>query len=325
MADIAEQDLQATIQAWEQAPWSLAALALTAQGDGPPELTAAAKELLAAAGLTTAPGTPLPGLGTATPGQIASRAAAALHEASALAGGRGHEWCAQSDEVLLAQGRASAQRAVAVARFMLPMMGDLSGRLAAPSARLLDVGTGAGALAVAFAQVFPQVHVLGTDILDRALGLARQAIAASDAGARVTVRKQDVADFADDAGFDLAWLPAPFFAAGRRAARRPAANRCGAAARRMADRGPRQARRHAGRGRPHPAQDPRLRRHADRRCGRMPAAPQGRADIGAHGAHAGWRSSHHHRPEPSLTTRPMKKVVRSSSDLFGFGAGRAIR
>jgi len=28
----------------------------------------------------------------------------------------------------------------------------------------------------------------------------------------VTVRKQDVADFADDAGFDLAWLPAPFFA-----------------------------------------------------------------------------------------------------------------
>jgi len=212
MADIAEQDLQATIHAWDQAAWSLAALALTAQGDGPPELTAAARELLAAAGLIAAPGTPLPGLGTATPGQIASRAAAALHEASALAGGRGHEWCAQSDEVLLAQGRASAQRAVAVARFMLPMMGDLSGRLAAPSARLLDVGTGAGALAVAFAQVFPQVHVLGIDILDRALGLARQAIAASDAGARVTVRKQDVADFADDAGFDLAWLPAPFFA-----------------------------------------------------------------------------------------------------------------
>jgi methylase of polypeptide subunit release factors len=95
---------------------------------------------------------------------------------------------------------------------MLPMMGDLADRLAAPGARLLDVGTGTGALAVAFAQVFPQVHVLGIDILDRALGLARQAIAVSDVGARVTVRKQGVADFADDAGFDLAWLPAPFFA-----------------------------------------------------------------------------------------------------------------
>jgi len=212
MADIAEQDLQATIQAWDQAAWSLAALALTAQGDGPPELTAAARELLAAAGLTAAPGTPLPGLGTATPGQIADQATAALHQASALAGGRGHEWGTQSDEALLAQGRVSAQRAATVARFMLPMMGDLAGRLAAPGARLLDVGTGAGALAVAFAQVFPQVQVLGIDILDRALGLARQAIAASDVGARVTVRKQDVADFADDAGFDLAWLPAPFIA-----------------------------------------------------------------------------------------------------------------
>ena len=212
MADIAEQDLQATIHAWDQAAWSLAALALTAQGDGPPELTAAARELLAAAGLIAAPGTPLPGHGTATPGQIASQAAAALHQASALAGGRGYEWGTQSDEALVAQGRVSAQRAVTVARFMLPMMGDLAGRLAAPGARLLDVGTGTGALAVAFARVFPQVHVLGIDVLDRVLGLARQAIAVSEVGGRVTVRKQDVANFADDAGFDLAWLPAPFFA-----------------------------------------------------------------------------------------------------------------
>ena len=212
MAEIAEQDLQATIRAWDQAAWNLAALALTARGDGPPELTAAARELLAAAGLPAATGTPLPELGTATSGQIASQAAAALYQASALAGGRGYEWGTQSDEALLAQGRVSAQRAVSVARFMLPIMGDLAGRLATPGARLLDVGTGAGALAVAFAQVFPQVHVLGIDILDRALGLARQTIAASDVAARVTVRKQDVADFADDAGFDLAWLPVPFFA-----------------------------------------------------------------------------------------------------------------
>ena len=75
---------------------------------------------------------------------------------------------------------------------------------------MLDVGTGVGALAVGFARVFPQLHVLGIDILDRALDLARQAIAASDVAARVTVRHQDVAGFADDAGFDVAWLPAPF-------------------------------------------------------------------------------------------------------------------
>ena len=212
MTDIAQQDLQATIQAWDQGAWSLAALALAAQGDGPPELTAAARELLDAAGLTATQGTPLAGLGTAAPQQIASQAAAALHQASALASGRGYEWGTQSDEALLAQGHTSAQGAIPMTRFMLPMMGDLAGRVAAPGARFLDVGTGVGALAVAFAQLFPQLHVLGIDILDRALGLARQAIAVGGVAARVTVRNQDVAVFADGAGFDMAWLPAPFIA-----------------------------------------------------------------------------------------------------------------
>jgi len=211
MTDILERDLQTTIQAWDQAAWSLAALALAAQDDGPPDLTAAARELLAAARLTGVPGGPLPGLGTSPPpAQIASQAAATLHQASALASGRGYHWSAQNDQALLAQGHASAQAAVPMARSMLPMMGDLARRLAAPGARMLDVGTGVAALAVRFAQAFPELHVLGIDIFDHALDLARQTIGASSVAARVTVRKQDVAEFADDDGFDLAWLPAPF-------------------------------------------------------------------------------------------------------------------
>src|SRR5262249_47057891 len=66
------------------------------------------------------------------------------------------------------------------------------------------------ALAIPFAQAFPQLHGLGIDVLDRPLELARRNIAASDVAARVTVRKQDVAGFTDDTGFDLAYLPAPF-------------------------------------------------------------------------------------------------------------------
>jgi SAM-dependent methyltransferase len=207
---IAEPDLQATIQAWDEAAWSLAALALATSDDGPPELMAAAGELLAAIGLTGAPGGPLRGLGTSTPRQIASQAAAPLHQASALVSGCGISWNAQSDEALLAQGDASAQAARAFAQFLLPVMGGLGGRLAAPGARMLDIGTGVGALAAGFAEAFPQLHVLGIDVLDRALDLARQALAASGVAARVTVRRQDVAEFADDAGFDLAFLPAPF-------------------------------------------------------------------------------------------------------------------
>lgn len=209
MTDIAERDLQATVQAWDQAAWNLAALAVAARDDGPPELTAAARELLAA-GLAGAPGGPLPELGPAAAGEVASQAAAALYQASALAGGHGYRWGARSDEALRAQGHAGVQRAVPMARLMMATMGDLAGRMTAPGARMLDVGTGVGALAVGFAQAFPRLQVLGIDVLDRSLDLARQAIAAGGVADRVTVRKQDVAGFADDAGFDVAWLPAPF-------------------------------------------------------------------------------------------------------------------
>ena len=110
-------DLHATIQAWDQAAWSLAALALTARDDSPPDLTAAASEVLAATGLTGAPGRQLRGLGTSTARQIASQAAAPLHQASALVSGRDISWNTQSDEALLAQGNASAQAARAFAQF----------------------------------------------------------------------------------------------------------------------------------------------------------------------------------------------------------------
>ncbi|HEY2306339.1 MAG TPA: class I SAM-dependent methyltransferase [Streptosporangiaceae bacterium] len=206
----AAPDLLAAIAAWDQAAWNLAALALVAAGDGPPEMTAAAQQLVSVCGITAAPGQPVPGADTATAQQIASQAAAPLHQAAALATGRAISWSDQSDEALLAQGRASALGARFFAEVVLPAMGDLRGRVAAPGARMLDVGTGVGALAVAFAQVFPRLGVLGIDVLDRPLDLARQNIAASDVAARVTVRKQDVAGFTDDTGFELAFLPAPF-------------------------------------------------------------------------------------------------------------------
>ena len=58
MTNAVERDPQAFIQTWDQAAWSLAALALAARDDGPPELTAAARDLLAATGLTGARGRP---------------------------------------------------------------------------------------------------------------------------------------------------------------------------------------------------------------------------------------------------------------------------
>jgi hypothetical protein len=55
----------------------------------------------------------------------------------------------------------------------------------------------------------PRLHVLGIDIHDRAAGLARHVIAASDGADQGDGPQKNVADFADANGFDLAWLPAP--------------------------------------------------------------------------------------------------------------------
>jgi hypothetical protein len=199
-------DVATAMNHWDRAAWCLAALALAGDPDAAPELATGARGVLRAVhdlpeGID-APTSPSP--------QISAQARAGLLVAATAAGGRAVSWDAQSDAALLAQGASSAQGAPAFARFMVPTMGDLSERLARPGARMLDVGTGVAALAIGFAEVFPQLNVLGLDILERPLALARRALAASRVAGRVTVRLQDVADLVDADGFDLAWVPAPF-------------------------------------------------------------------------------------------------------------------
>jgi len=93
---------------------------------------------------------------------------------------------------------------------VLPHYDELGVRLAAPGARMLDIGTGVAALAVGFAQVFPHLHVTGIDVLPRAVELAGQTITAAGLSSRVEVRHQDVADLDESSAYDLAWIPAPF-------------------------------------------------------------------------------------------------------------------
>ncbi len=185
--------------------WSLAALALVLRQDGAPELLRAAEAVLAAWGLE--PTADLAGLDRPA---MAAQASAPLLQAAKVVSGDVSGWHDQSDEALLAQGRASAQAAAAFEQFILPTMTDLSQALHRPGARMLDVGTGTGALAVAYAETFEQVSVVGIDVLPRALALAERTVSASSVAHRVDLRLQDVAALADEAEYDLAWLPAPF-------------------------------------------------------------------------------------------------------------------
>ncbi|MEU3183525.1 class I SAM-dependent methyltransferase [Streptomyces sp. NPDC006923] len=134
---------------------------------------------------------------------------AATHDETSAEGG----WAGQSDEVLLSQGRASAATGRALATKVVPRLSGLAERLGRDGGRVLDVGTGVAALALALAGEFPHAEIVGIDILDRALDLARKELASAPAGAdRVSLRRLDVAEVSDRSRYDLIWLPAPFVA-----------------------------------------------------------------------------------------------------------------
>ena len=106
-----------------------------------------------------------------------------------------------ADPVLLqAQGSSSAL----VARLIAD-----SG-LGAADARILDVGTGVGGLAVAFATTFPESTIVGVDPWEPALALARERVASAGLNGRITLLSQTVQELEDPDGFDLVWLPSFF-------------------------------------------------------------------------------------------------------------------
>ncbi len=139
----------------------------------------------------------------------ASQAAAPLLQAAAVATGGQVTWGEQSDDALRAQGRASARGGAAFAQ-MIPRLPGLAQLLARPGATILDVGTGVGGMALACAEAVPGLHVLGIDVLPRAVTLARQAVASSGLEDRVEIRLQGAQDLTETDRFAAAWIPAPF-------------------------------------------------------------------------------------------------------------------
>lgn len=135
---------------------------------------------------------------------------------AAAAGDRGEAggWADQDDEVLRSQGHASAGTGRAISGNVVPALPGLAERLDAQGSRIMDIGTGIAALALALAEAFPRAEVVGIDVMERALRLARKELAAAgtEAASRVTLRHADVADMAEQAAYDMVWLPAPFLA-----------------------------------------------------------------------------------------------------------------
>jgi len=186
MTETAGDQLNSFLQGGDKAIWTTAAVVLAIRGAASEEEQTAAQAVLTASGLDG-----VASLGAEDPGGVAARAAAPIHQAAALLRGEGQMWAAQSDEALLAQRRASPQGAAGFTQLVMPMLASLQETFA-DGARMLDVGTGVAAMAVAYAELFPQLTVVGIDVMPRVLALAEQTVAASSVSDRIILRQQDV-------------------------------------------------------------------------------------------------------------------------------------
>lgn len=84
------------------------------------------------------------------------------------------------------------------------------GACSAPPARILDLGTGTGAIALALAKAFPESRVLATDVSADALALARENCAATGFDERVSFVQSDWFSAVPAEPFDLVVSNPPY-------------------------------------------------------------------------------------------------------------------
>ena len=107
----------------------------------------------------------------------------------------------------LRDGIAAANRPMflhELASVWLPAVPELHQRLgSAPPARVLDLGCGLGASAVALARAYPRTTVLGVDLDEASVAQARAAAAQAGVADRVSFVAGDAAHLTPEAPFDL--------------------------------------------------------------------------------------------------------------------------
>jgi hypothetical protein len=211
------REVQAHLSRLHESVWELAAIAIALQepaGVDPAQRRAAEHVLLESGLMVLSSGGPTASVGLTEvmggdPTRVASQASTGILQSAAVLSGA-TAWATQDDAAIVAQGRASAQGVMPFKMFALPQMSGLGELMSGPAPVMLDVGVGIAALAVAYCEAFPLLHIVGLDVLPRALELAHKTVDAAGMQTRIELRHQDVAQLDDEDLFCLAWLPAPF-------------------------------------------------------------------------------------------------------------------
>jgi SAM-dependent methyltransferase len=120
-------------------------------------------------------------------------------------------WQSTDPRFLQDVGDFARCHAAAVSNLVVPALDGMVDRLSRKGAAFLDVGVGVAGLAIAFAERWPEVRIVGIDVWQPALALARANVETAGLGDRIELRGQSIEELGDEGVFDLAWLPLSFF------------------------------------------------------------------------------------------------------------------
>jgi SAM-dependent methyltransferase len=122
-------------------------------------------------------------------------------------------WRHTDEELLQAQGRLSASVIPMLATVLFPHVPGLLDRLTGGSGAFLDVGAGVAAVSIAMCRQYPSLRAVGLEPAPAPLALARRNVAAAGLQDRVELRDGRVDELADEAAYDVAWVPTSFLSA----------------------------------------------------------------------------------------------------------------
>jgi SAM-dependent methyltransferase len=123
---------------------------------------------------------------------------------------RSNGWNHAEPELLQSMGEAARIHAHTVTREIVPACAGLAERFSAPGASLLDVGVGVAGTAIALAQMWPELRIVGIDPWQPSLRLARENVDRSGLGERIELREQGVESLGDSAAFDYVYFANTF-------------------------------------------------------------------------------------------------------------------
>jgi SAM-dependent methyltransferase len=116
-------------------------------------------------------------------------------------------WDHVEPEILESVGEiARSVHAQAFAREIVPACEGLAQRLSSKGAALLDVGVGVARSAIALAQMWPELRVVGIDPWEPSLRMARENVDQADLGNRIELRQQGIEALEDRDAFDFVWF-----------------------------------------------------------------------------------------------------------------------